>query len=122
MIQIWHLVVGGVITIAGSWLTVWVTGKTSVTVAEVNAETGAYGRAETIYNNANARLDKENGVLRDDLQKERQAREELSKKYDSLLEKFNDLVGEMGRLKDRLARDGIDIGDITDRPQLPEGK
>ena len=122
MIQIWHLVVGGVITIAGSWLTVWVTGKTSVAVAEVNAETGAYGRAETIYNNAIERLDKENGVLRDDLQKERHAREDLSKKYDSLLEKFNDLVGEMGRLIDRLARDGIDIGDITDRPQLPEGK
>lgn len=92
-VQLWHLIIGGVITIAGSVWAAKATGKATVRVAEVTAESGAYERAEAIYKNAIDRLEKENGQLRQDLEA---------------------LRTELTQLKARLTHDGTDVSDVID--------
>jgi len=113
-VQLWHLIVGGVLTIAASVWAAKVTGKASVKVAEVTVESGAYGRAEAIYKGAISRLETENGQLRADLEVEKKAREELSQKHEALNRAFNEIVIELESLKRRLQHDGTDVSDVPD--------
>jgi predicted nuclease with TOPRIM domain len=84
-LQLWQLVIGGVITLGGAYITARLAGRASVKVAEVNVAQSAFTVAEGIYRSAIARLETE-------LEKERAEREEERKH----------LQGQITELKDEL--------------------
>lgn len=108
-VSIWHIVIGGLLTVAGSVFAAKATGRSSVRVAEVSVEEGAYVRAEGIYKGAITRLEKELDDLRGAL---RETRDELHAERE--LRKAVEL--EVGRLKGRLSSNGIDVSDLPGTP------
>lgn len=94
-ISLWQVALAGILTVAGSFFAARATGRSSVRVAEVSVEEGAYVRAEGIYKGAISRLEKELDDLRKELQTEREQRRSLERT--------------VGQLKGRLASNGIDV-------------
>lgn len=98
-IEVWHLIVGAIVTVSVSIWGAKITGRASVQVAEVTVEAGAYKRAEEIYKGTIDRLDKENAQLRTDLEEEKTARKELKKQYDALESDMEVLRRELASLR-----------------------
>lgn len=111
-VNIWHIVIGGLLTVAASVFGARATGRSSVRVAEVSVEEGAYVRAEGIYKGAITRLEKELDDLRKEFRAEREARQGLERELSSERELRRGLEQEVGKLKGRLSSNGIDVSDL----------
>lgn len=98
-VNLWHIAIAGLLTVAASVLGAKATGRSSVRVAEVSVEEGAYVRAEGIYKGAISRLEKE-------LDDERKLRREMRTELEQTIQELRNTVDQ---LKGRLASNGIDV-------------
>ncbi|GAB2613469.1 hypothetical protein [Pseudactinotalea suaedae] len=84
----WQLLIGAVVTVAGSWVAARYANRASVKVAQVSVEEGAFLRAEGIYKNAISRLEEELDV-------ERKARQALAAEFKTAREEWKTERGEL---------------------------
>lgn len=124
----WLLIVGAVITFAGSILAARYAGRSSVKVAEIGADEGAFMRAKQIYEGAIAQLEKERAEKENADQKERaEQRERFERELAEQRTAFDrermqaraedrarieKLEHQVTALKARLAHEGIDVSDL----------
>lgn len=113
----WLLLLGAVVTVVSSWLTARYANRSSVKVAEIGADEGAFMRAKQIYEGAIAQLEKERAEQRAKFEQEladararfEHERIEAREEDRARIEK---LEHQVTALKARLAHEGIDVSDL----------